>query len=251
MLVGVRKMVKPRYVSLAEELIRDIARGRFAVGASLPGEVEMSTQYGVSRATVRSALKRVQDLGLISRRKRAGIRVEAAKPRNTYQQSLSSIEDLIQFAAVTERKVQSVKEIECDEKQAFQLGCELGQRWLRVELLRVDPRSPKLPICWTDLYLDPLVGAAIRRDLRKSKGLICEMVESRFGRVVAEVRQEIRAIGVPERIAGPLAAQAGSHALEITRRYIDRRGETFEVTVGVFPADRYSYSFKLMRQPEM
>lgn len=237
-----------RYTELARQLIHDIGSGKHAVGSTLPSEIELSEIYGVSRTTVRSALQMVQNLGLISRRKRAGIRIEAAKPRHTYTQSLSNIEELMQFAALTERHVQAVTELACDEALAAQLGCEVQQRWMKVELLRVNPENPELPICWTDVYLDPLIGAGIRRRLRKNSGLICEMVEEKYGRIVAEVRQEIRSVRMTEHLAAKLAAVAGSPALEITRHYVDQQGIAFEVSVSVSPADRFTYAFRLRRQ---
>jgi GntR family transcriptional regulator len=239
--------MKPRYAELAEQLIRAIGDGTFEVGSALPSELDLSAQYGVSRATVRSALERVQELGLISRRKRAGIRVEATRPRVAFEQSLSSVEDLVQFAVVTERHVQSVAEVSASPSLAAQLGVATGSRWLRVELLRIDPAKPDQPICWTDVYLEPSIGAGIRRELRKSSGLICEMVEQRFGRAVREVRQEIRATGIPVRLAKPLVAQPDEHALEIIRHYVDERGTVFEATVSVFPADRFTYALQLRR----
>lgn len=239
--------MKPRYAELAEQLIQAIGDGTFAIGAALPSELDLSAQYGVSRQTVRSALERVQELGLISRRKRAGIRVEATKPRVAFEQSLSNVEDLIQFAVVTERHVQSITEISASASLAAQLGVQAGSRWLRVELLRIDPAKPDVPICWTDVYLEAAVGAGLRRELRKSSGLICEMVEARFGRAVKEIRQEIRAVGIPARVAQPLAADIDGHALEITRHYVDQQGIIFEATVSVYPAERFTYALHLRR----
>jgi GntR family transcriptional regulator len=241
--------MKSRYIDLAQQITEEIGSGKHAVGTSLPSEVELSEIYGVSRSTIRSALQMVQNLGLISRRKRAGIRIEASKPRHTYEQSLSNIEDLIQFATVTERHVKTISEVACDDQLAGRLNCPVRQRWMKVELLRIDPEHPELPICWTDLYIDPPVGGGIRRQLRKNTGLVCEMVEEKYGRVVAEVRQEIQAILLPERLATHLAAAPGSPALEITRRYVDQQGIAFQVTMSVYPAERFTYALKLRRQP--
>ncbi|MPW18266.1 UTRA domain-containing protein [Paraburkholderia sp. CNPSo 3157] len=240
--------MKPRYAELAEQLIEAIGQGKFEVGASLPSEIDLSEQYGVSRATVRSALERVQELGLISRRKRAGIRVEATKPKVAFTQNMSSVDDLVQFAAITERHVRSITELSASPSLALKLGVEAGTRLLRVEMLRVDPSKPDAPLCWTDVYLEAALGTGIKRELRNSTGLICDMVERRFGRSVQNVRQEIRAIGVPANIAEPLGVEPDSHALEIVRRYFDARGLVFEATVSVFPADRYSYALELTRQ---
>jgi DNA-binding GntR family transcriptional regulator len=44
-------------------------------------------------------------------------------------------------------------------------------------------------------------------------------------------------------------AVPGSPALEITRRYVDQQGVTFQVTVSVYPAERFIYGLKLRRQP--
>jgi DNA-binding GntR family transcriptional regulator len=239
--------MQPRYAELAQQLIDEIGTGKLGIGATLPSEIELSAHYGVSRSTVRSALQLVQDQGLISRRKRAGIRIEALKPQKVFEQSISSVEDLMQFAVVTERHVQEISEVSCDAGLAAQLRCDDGQRWLKVELLRVDPDKTEAPICWTDVYLEPAVASGIRRQLRKSSGLICEMVEEKYGRVVSEIRQEIRAVGVPAPLAKALGVVAGEHALEITRHYLDQHGTAFEVTVSVFPADRFTYALNLRR----
>jgi DNA-binding GntR family transcriptional regulator len=74
------------------------------------------------------------------------------------------------------------------------------------------------------------------------------MVEEKFGRVVAEVRQDIRAAGVPPRCAAGLAAPGGSHALEIIRHYVDEQGDIFEATISIFPAERFTYALKLERR---
>ncbi|SAH92592.1 GntR family transcriptional regulator [Bordetella ansorpii] len=237
-----------RYMELAQELIRQIKAGELPVGASLPPEVELSQQYGVSRATLRSALQVVQNLGLISRRKRAGIRIEASEPRKPYQRSMSDLEDLMQFASVTERHVQHIRPVVCDAALAAKLKCEVLRKWLCVTMLRVDMQKPDAPLCWTDVYLDPEIGAELGDQLHQSSGLICEMIEDRYGCTVTEVVQEIRAVGVPPNAAHPLGVEPDTHALEVTRWYQSERGSgPFEITVSVFPADRFTYALRLRR----
>ena len=47
----------PRYKQLAETLIADVRAGKIKVGATLPGELELVDRFGVSRHTVREALR--------------------------------------------------------------------------------------------------------------------------------------------------------------------------------------------------
>jgi DNA-binding GntR family transcriptional regulator len=54
------------YVRLADEIEADIRSGRLGMGAALPGERAMITQYGVSIDTVRRALKVLRERGLVT-----------------------------------------------------------------------------------------------------------------------------------------------------------------------------------------
>jgi DNA-binding GntR family transcriptional regulator len=48
-------------------------------------------------------------------------------------------------------------------------------------------------------------------------------------------------------MAKRLSVKAGTAALEIVRRYLDASGATFEVSVSVHPAERFSVSMRLKR----
>src|SRR5215212_11147563 len=75
-------------------------------------------------------------LGLVTRRKRAGTRVESAKPTAGYRQPLASIEDLIQFGSAHRRVVRKIENVVAGRALAQELGCIPGRRWLRISSLR-------------------------------------------------------------------------------------------------------------------
>jgi GntR family transcriptional regulator len=77
--------------------------------------------------------------------------------------------------------------------------------------------------------------------------LICSLIEARYSRRIAEIRQDIRAITVSGRMAHPLRLEAGAAALKIVRRYFDAAGKVFEVSVTVHRADRFLVSMRLQR----
>jgi DNA-binding GntR family transcriptional regulator len=242
-----RLRIATRYAELARALARDIAQGRLPVGARLPSEVELAAEHDVSRATVRSALSVIEEMGLVSRRPRRGTRVEAAHPARSYTRSVTTLEDLVQYAAETERRVEHIEHVTVNEERATRLGCRPGQRWLNVQMVRSDPGAPDHPICWTDAYLEPRVGEAIREELQQATGLLCEMTERASGRFVVDVEQTIRAALLPETLAPHLHATPGSAALEITRHYIDQAGALAQITVSTHPADRFDYRLALHR----
>jgi GntR family transcriptional regulator len=69
----------PFYFQLAELLEYEIAHGRLQPGARLPSEPELCEEYGLSRTTVRQALGRLEQRGLIARRKGQGTFVRAGE----------------------------------------------------------------------------------------------------------------------------------------------------------------------------
>ena len=85
---------RKRYEQVAETLLESIRTGKLPVGATVPGELELVTQFGVSRHTVREALRRLEGLGLIGRHQGIGTVVKAREPQQSYVQSVRSPEEL-------------------------------------------------------------------------------------------------------------------------------------------------------------
>ncbi len=67
-----------RYLAVAQRLLADIGRGRYAVGDALPADRELAVQLSVSRATVREALLALEFVGVIEVRHGAGTFVRRA-----------------------------------------------------------------------------------------------------------------------------------------------------------------------------
>lgn len=251
----VNAAASPRYVALAREIAEEIARGLHPAGARLPTEIELSAERGVSRATVRAALLRLEELGLVSRRRRSGTHVTGGAPRRpgAYAQSLAGIDDLLQYAVATERRILGVAPVVTDDSLAARLAVRPGSRWLHVSSLRVPPGGDGLPLCWTDSYADAEAAPPdLEQRLRGGtyRGLIASLLAEGSGRPIEEVTQEIRAAGIPEgAVADALRAAPGAHALEITRRYLDPRGAPLAVTVSLHPAERFTYAARLRRLP--
>lgn len=237
---------KPHFSEIARDLTEGIATGRFPVGSVLPTELELCSLYNTSRHTVRAALHELQQLGLVSRRKNAGTRVESIQPRNDFRPSLGSVEDLVQFGTTHVRVVQSTGETTAKGDLAKTLGCASGMRWFRISSLRVEKESQR-PIGWTDVYIDPQY-AEIGEIVRASPDtLVSTVIEGRYGRRVAEIRQTVRAVTVPEPVAQALKVEAGMPGLEILRHYVDAAGQVFEVSRSVHPADRFAVTMRLQR----
>lgn len=243
--------MEPRYAELTRSLIAGIATGRYPVGSNLPGETDLADEFQISRGTVRVALGKLQDLGLISRRKRAGTKVEAMQPLTaTYGPTISSVEELIQYSKNSTRIIHSIKNVIVDQALAAHLGVIPGSEWMEISASRSPSEEVSQPMAWWTVYVGKSDGARIRSRLKTDQRLVCDLIRDATGRVLVEVRQVIRAIGVPERLAERLEVAVDAHALEFTRQYFDHTGDLFQVAVSVHPAERSAYSTVLKRQAQ-
>lgn len=242
-------LTKPRatHADLARELAEAIAAGRHPVGSLLPTEFELCEAHGLSRYAVRKALDELQELGLISRRKNVGTRVEAARPAAGFTQSIATVDELAQFGATHVRVIRSTELVVADLTLAREIGCVGGTRWLRISSLRMDAPPKARPICWSDVYVDAAFKDISKLVRKSPETLISSLIEARYGRAIARIRQEIDAILMPAHLAGELQAEVGSPALKVTRRYFDAAGELLEISTSIHPAHRFTFSMEMSR----
>ena len=235
----------PRYARIAHDLIEQILAGKYPVGSLLPKEIDLSEQYGVSRHTMREALRRLSDTGMVSRRRRAGTEVVAAAPPISYRQPVNSINDLLQYGEGTQVRLLRQSRVACDANLARLLECAEGREWLRVETMRTYPDDPR-PICVTANYLDLDLPAIDERVVNLSGG-ISAMLERRYGVRIAAIEQSMQAVRLDKREAKLLLARAGSPGLRAIRRYYDDSARLREVSDAVHVGERFTYVTRLKR----
>jgi GntR family transcriptional regulator len=229
---------EPLYVSLARAVTQDIAQGRYPLGSALPTEDALARHYGVSRHTVRQALRELKDEGVIWARAGVGTIVRSRPEGPRFFSGIKTVWDLLQFVDATQMQVVTRRDVTADAALAEQLHCELGQRWHRVNILRKVPED-KLPLSYLQVYLRPEYVPALGPEKIFTRP-IYSMVEDRFGVRIVEVRQEITAANLDGAMARALKAGEGQAALRITRYYIDRSGSIVEVGIGYYPSGRYT-----------
>lgn len=240
-------MSKTAQANLSRLLTEAIADGSYPVGALLPTEFELCEAHGLSRYAVRKALDELQELGLISRRKNVGTRVESARPAGAFTQSIATVEELAHFGAQHVRVIRSAEIVVTDMALAKELDCEGGTRWLQISSLRMEDGDKARPICWTDVYVDTAFNG-IHELVRTSPAvLISNLIEEHYGRAIVRVQQRVEAMLMPAHLAIDLQAEEGSAALRITRRYYDTEGELLEISRTVHPANRFTLVTEMSR----
>ena len=233
-------MSAPRYRQLADSLIRDIESGRYRVGTLLPPELQICEQYGVSRHTAREAIRRLVEMGLISRHQGIGTRVKAKNAQSRFIASLTSISDLFQYTQRTRLKLLAERSLTADERLAALLRCKPGQRWVRFETCRYSIGSAT-PISHTQIYVLP-EHAGIRDRLQGAGVWVYGLIEKCSGERIVELQQEVGAVSTPARIAKLLHSKPHAPALHVLRYYFGARERLLSVSVNLYPENRFRFS---------
>lgn len=238
------KREAPRYLQVAGELRAEILSGKFAVRDQFPTESELCQRYGVSRFTVREALRRLQNEGLIARKRGSGTTVQPAAARGgTLHQPLSNVGEILQYARDTRVNYARVGCSSLPPAVIEQIGEECMGDWTCFRGLRLH-EGDELPIAVTEAYFHhSLDKAIIALDL--TAGTLFSQIERLAGVSVGKVTQDIQAISAPTEVAQDLGIKRRSAVLRIMRCYFDTKGQLFEISVSHHPGDRFAYSMHI------
>jgi GntR family transcriptional regulator len=236
----------PLHRRVVDTLRREIEDGLPAVGERLPTEEALCRRFGVSRHTVRDALRKLREEGLVISRQGAGTTVIRRGDQPLYMQAVSSVEELLQYATEARYEVDKSGMVIADKALARRLGCPPGQRWLRVEGFRYLAGQAE-PMCWTEVFiLADYAGVGLR--IGRSAGPIYSWIEEMYGVRIAEVEQAIRGEPMPAPIRARLGAPAGCTAIGVRRAYRLTNRRLVEVAFNLHRSDRFTYSVTLQRK---
>jgi GntR family transcriptional regulator len=234
----------PRYLQVAAELRAEILSGKFAARDQFPTESELTQRYAVSRFTIREALRRLQNEGLIARKRGSGTVVQPAAARGgALHQPLSNVGEILQYARDTRVTYERASCGPLPRTVAEQIGEDSSGDWTSFRGVRRH-EGDTLPIAATDAYFHASLNAAIDQ-LDLSAGTLFSQIELLAGVSVGRVTQDIQAVSAPAEVASALGIKRGAAVLRIMRCYLDSKGRLFEISVSHHPGDRFAYSMHI------
>jgi GntR family transcriptional regulator len=226
--------------SVREELARRIERGEWRPRERLPSEPDLAASMGVSRATLREALRSLAEDGFVHRIQGSGTFVtHRPKLRNNLDVNFG-VTDLIRSMGMEpgSRDVR-VGESASSEEDARALGLEPGDPVLSIERVRTADGRPVV----FSVDLLPLRVLGDRGRLGVDGSSIYELLEHEAGVVVQRGVASLRPANADRRLADLLAVPEGTLLLYIHQVDFDGEGrpvllshehhvaDAFEITV--------------------
>jgi GntR family transcriptional regulator len=237
---------RPRYAEVAADLIAAIEAGRYDLGDDLPSEARLCAEYQVSRFTVREALRRVEETGLITRRQGSGSRVIALAREARYALTRRSDTDLLRYTEQTRLELTSSPRTPSSAR-ARTLGLGDPKNWVHVSGIRLVPGAR--PIGFVDIFvLQELEPVLVEISGTLDNALFRRLLEH-CHLTLAHVDEVVSATSLPARAAKLLDTSPGGEALQIIRRFSSQESGLFEVSVNLHPAERFDYALRFDRMP--
>lgn len=234
---------KPRYKELADELREEILSGRYH-GDTFPTESDLCKRYGVSRFTVREALRSLQTEGLISRRRGSGTSIQPAAARGgALHQPLSNVAEILQYARNTRASFERLSDGPLPRTVAEQLGLLAGGRWTRFQGLRRSADSTE-PLALTVAYVHESLAMIVDR-IDPTEDTIFKQIERLAKINFVKVTQDIQAIAANAEVAKALGIVKRAPCLRILRCYHDASNRILEISASHHPGDRFAYSMHI------
>jgi GntR family transcriptional regulator len=235
----------PRYRAIAEELLSAIRSGKLAVGTRMPGELDLMKTYQVSRHTIREALRVLEEIKLIERRRGIGTMVLARESQESYVQLVKEPSELFSYPEDSRLRVLERSEVKLNRALAREIKCPTSSQWCCVTGLRVFLDSGQ-PICSSNVYILPAYADAASK-IGVTSTPAYQVISDLYGEVVQKVEVELYAGILEDRIARLLDVEPGTASLKICRRYYGNKGRVFEVSISEHAAANFNYSFEFTR----
>jgi GntR family transcriptional regulator len=232
---------KRLWSSVREALAQRIAAGEMPPGYQLPPEPELATGFGVSRATLREALRSLEEDGFLTRTRGAGTFVtHRPRLRNNLDVNFG-VTDAIRGAGMEPgSEANQAVERPASPEEARRLAVQSGAPIVVVERVRTADRRPvvysqdlmpKAVVSDRSDLLERLLGRSIYEYLERDRGIVVHHGVASF-----------RPIKADRSVAGRLRVIKGALLLYIRQVDYDDQGRPVLLSDEYHLADAFEFT---------
>jgi GntR family transcriptional regulator len=236
----------PHYQQIQDELLAAIDSGELARGDPLPSEREFAEALGISRMTVRRALKDLQARGWLVSQVGKGWFVSPGKIEQRLSRLSGFSADMTSMNLKVHSRVLSFEAHPASGSLAERMAIAIGTRIYRLERVRLVNGEPlgieeahlRAEFC-PDLLRFDFTRDSLYRVLREECGLELSVAEQTVEASIADWRE-----------ASLLEIDPGAPVLRGSRVVRNTAGQVVEASRAVYRGDRYKYRIRISGHTE-
>jgi GntR family transcriptional regulator len=239
--VELRRRAEPAaYVQIEEELAERIRTGMLRPGDRIPPERELAEQMQVSRMTVRQALGRLADRGLLVRERGRGTFVSEPKLIQSLSRLNGFYDQMISQGILPSSRLLSGQEVLASAAVAQVLDLRIGEPLYKVVRLRLGGGVPLA--LETSFFPARLVPGLLDYDLERHS--IYRLMERYDARPV-RATQSLEPVPARDQEADALEVLPGSPLMLVERIAWDTQDRPVEYAKDIYRGDRSRFVAEL------
>ncbi len=232
----------PLHLQVEELLRKLIELPEYTKGKLFPKEVDIATQLGISRNTVRQAISKLVIEGLLERKKGVGTKVVEQNISTQLNSWMSFTQEMNKKGIAFINYQINVEKVPADEEVANALELEKNTELIKLSRLRGDSDGP---FVYFISWLHPRIGLSGTEDFSRP---LYEILEKEYSTIVDLSKEKIKAVCAGEKIAAKLQISNSDPVLKRIRKVYDPGKRPIEYSIGYYRADKFSYTIDIKRE---
>lgn len=234
---------KPLYRQIADRILTRIQQGELRPGDALPTESALQAQFGVSRVTVRQALRQLTEQNIVESIQGSGTYVKEERVNYDIYQLTSFYEKLADRNVDTHSEVHVFEVIVANDVLRGQLQLPENSRVWHVRRVRFIKQKPvALEETWMPLALFPDLTWQVMENSKY------HFIEETRQMVIDRSEQELIPIMPTEEMCRLLDLAPTRPILEKVSRGFLKDGRVFEYSRNAFNTDDYKFTLIARRK---
>ena len=199
-----RDLAAPLWEQVHADLVRRVRDGEFT--DAFPGEFSLVDEYAVSRHTVREALRRLREAGVVSGERGRTSRLTGPAEIDQAMGTLYSLFSAVEAAGQTQRSIVRQRDIRVDAVVAERLSLEASAPLFYLERVRL---ASDRPLALDRVWMPAEVAAPLL-EVDFTETALYEQLHARCGITLTGGTEHLRAV-VPTPGRADPAGDAGEH----------------------------------------
>ncbi|MFJ7976465.1 GntR family transcriptional regulator [Peribacillus sp. JNUCC 23] len=224
------------YLQVIDHLKQDIEEGTYKEKEKLPSEFDLAKKLGVSRATLREALRILEEENVIIRRHGVGTFVHAKPVFSSGIEQLNSVTNMIKQAGMKPGTIfLSSTTLEPTDDDIRRFSCAIDEEIVVIERVRTANGKPVV------YCIDKIPASILKGNFDYSEESIFHILERESSRMITHAIAQIEPIGYHEKVSPILECEPEAALLVLKQMHFDDRDEPILYSVNYFKADVFSF----------
>ncbi|WP_164668941.1 GntR family transcriptional regulator [Virgibacillus doumboii] len=224
------------YLQVIDEIKRDIENGTYKTKQKLPSEFQLSKQLGVSRATLREALRILEEENVVIRRHGVGTFVNPKPIFSSGIEQLNSVTYMIeQSGKVPGSQFLSTEFVEPTEEERLKYMPEEINTLAKIERVRTADNNPVV------FCIDKVPDGLVPLDQIHNEDSLFKLLEEYSGKRISYAVTYIEPISYHDRIYEVLKCDPDQSLLLLKQMHYTDEDEPILYSANYFRSDVFSF----------